>query len=232
MSYCVHCGVELDKTAAFCPLCRTPVVDPNQPVDTQSPTPFPTQRSEVPLASKKEAALLMSAMFLSVAVCCSLLNLFLRPELHWSLYVVGAAVMLWIWLVLPLLARRIPLPVRLGLDGVAVGVYLLLIAVTLDGWDWFLGLGLPVVLLATAVLLFLGATLRRRSLLSSITLIIAAAAVFLFGVEFFVDRWLLNCWEPGWSLVVLAVCVALIIPLLVVRHNPALREEARKRFHL
>lgn len=232
MSYCVHCGVELDKTAAFCPLCRTPVVDPNQPVDTQSPTPFPTQRSEVPLASKKEAALLMSAMFLSVAVCCSLLNLFLRPELHWSLYVVGAAVMLWIWLVLPLLARRIPLPVRLGLDGVAVGVYLLLIAVTLDGWDWFLGLGLPVVLLATAVLLFLGATLRRRSLLSSITLIIAAAAVFLFGVEFFVDHWLLNCWEPGWSLVVLAVCVALIIPLLVVRHNPALREEARKRFHL
>ena len=25
MSYCVHCGVELDPTASFCPLCHTPV---------------------------------------------------------------------------------------------------------------------------------------------------------------------------------------------------------------
>ena len=37
MSYCVNCGVELDSTASFCPLCRTPVVNPRQPVDTGSP---------------------------------------------------------------------------------------------------------------------------------------------------------------------------------------------------
>ena len=28
------------------------------------------------------------------------------------------------------------------------------------------------------------------------------------------------------------VCIALIIPLLVVRHRPALRDEARRRFHM
>ena len=37
MSYCVNCGVELDATASFCPLCHTPVVNPNQPVDGASP---------------------------------------------------------------------------------------------------------------------------------------------------------------------------------------------------
>ena len=42
MSYCVHCGVELDPTAAVCPLCATPVRDPARPVDTVSPRPFPT----------------------------------------------------------------------------------------------------------------------------------------------------------------------------------------------
>lgn len=42
MSYCVNCGVELDSTASFCPLCRTPVVNPRQPVDTGSSPPFPT----------------------------------------------------------------------------------------------------------------------------------------------------------------------------------------------
>ena len=44
MSYCVHCGVELDATASFCPLCHTRVLDPGQPVDTASPKPFPTRR--------------------------------------------------------------------------------------------------------------------------------------------------------------------------------------------
>ena len=29
MSYCVHCGVELDEQAKRCPLCGTPVVDPS-----------------------------------------------------------------------------------------------------------------------------------------------------------------------------------------------------------
>ena len=48
MSYCVHCGVELDPTASFCPLCHTPVADPRQPVDTASPKPFPTRRGRWP----------------------------------------------------------------------------------------------------------------------------------------------------------------------------------------
>ncbi len=28
MSYCVNCGVELDKTCAVCPLCNTKVCNP------------------------------------------------------------------------------------------------------------------------------------------------------------------------------------------------------------
>lgn len=232
MSYCVNCGVELDKTAAFCPLCHTPVVNPNQPVDRTSPAPFPSQRAEVPAASKREAALLITVMLLCVALCCGILNFFLHPQVVWSLYVIGAAGLLWVWIGLPLWARSLPLVVRLGLDGVAVGGYLLLIAFSLDGMDWFLALGLPIVLLATAVLLLLGLTLRRRSILSSITLIIASAGGLLFGVEFFVDRWLDGVWEPGWSLVVLAVCASLAAPLIVVRRNPALREDVRRLFHL
>ena len=100
MSYCVHCGVELDPTAEFCPLCHTPVQNPVQPVDRESPKPFPTERQEVPLAAKWELAVLISAMLASAAVCCGILNIFLRAGL-WSLYIIGAAVMLWIFLVPP-----------------------------------------------------------------------------------------------------------------------------------
>ena len=62
MSYCVNCGVELDPTARACPLCHTPVVNPNQPVDTALPPPFPSRREEVQPVSKKELALLLKAL--------------------------------------------------------------------------------------------------------------------------------------------------------------------------
>ena len=52
------------------------------------------------------------------------------------------------------------------------------------------------------------------------------------GIEFCIDRYFRGVWQPGWSLIVLAVCVGLIIPLRIVRRVPALREEARRRFNL
>ena len=221
MSYCVNCGVELDATARACPLCHTPVQNPNQPVDAELPPPFPSRRKEVHPTSKKELPLLISALFASVAV---------RP---WSLYVVGAAVMLWLWMVPPLLLRGMPLWVRLLLDSCAVGVYVYLISIDLHGQRWFLGLALPIILTGGAIVTALGLILSRgRSILSSVTLIIGAVGLFVVGIELFVDRWMGGSYEPGWSIVVATVCIALIIPLLVVRHRPALRDEARRRFHM
>ena len=138
MSYCVNCGVELDDTAAFCPLCHTPVNNPNQPVDHTSPKPFPTERKEVPPVSRIHLAILLSTVLVSVAVCCGVLNLFLRTQRTWSLYVIGAAVMLWIWLVLPLLRRKKDtLGLQLLADILAIAIYVSFIAVELDGWDWY-----------------------------------------------------------------------------------------------
>ena len=88
MSYCVNCGVELDETASFCPLCHTPVYNPNQPVNEAAPKPFPTERKEVPPSSKAPIAILISTVLASVAVCCGILNLFLKTQHTWSLYVI------------------------------------------------------------------------------------------------------------------------------------------------
>ncbi|MGN8896665.1 DUF6320 domain-containing protein [Flavonifractor sp. HCP28S3_F3] len=234
MPYCVHCGVELDATATFCPLCHTPVLDPAQPPDTVSPKPFPTQRGEVAPVAKQELALLVTAMLASVAVCCGILNLFLKPDRGWSLYVIGAAAMLWLWLVPPLLARGMHLLLRLLVDVAAVGLYVYLISVDLNGKAWFWGLAAPIILWGGAILLLLGLVLRvyRRSAITTLTILIGSVGVFLFGVEYLIDLWLYRAWDPSWSLVVLTICVGLVIPLIIVRRVPSLREEARKRFHM
>ena len=235
MSYCVNCGVELDKTAAFCPLCHTPVCNPNQPVDQDSPKPFPTERKEVAPSSKRPAAILISTVLASVAVCCGVLNLFLKTQHTWSLYVIGAAIMLWIWTVPPLLHhRKDTFRLQLLADVLAIAVYVSLIAVDLDGWDWYLHLALPIILCLGALFLFWGLTMgpRRRSTLSSMALVIGSLGVFILGVEAFVDVYFQGSWSPGWSLIVVAVCVILLIPLIVVRRVPSLREEVRRRFHM
>lgn len=232
MSYCVHCGVELDPTAAACPLCQTPVYDPNQPVDTVSPKPFPTDRGEVGPVSRREAAILISVLLASISVACGVLNIFLRAEHVWSLYLIGAAVMLWLWFVPPLLDRKLKLLLRLGLDVAAVAIYVLLIALANRGLGWYVGLALPIILSGGAVALFLGLVGPGRSILTTVTLLIGSVGAFCFFVELFVDRFLDGAWNPTWSLVVLAICAAIIVPLVIVRRVPALREEARRRFHM
>ena len=234
MSYCVNCGVELDSTASFCPLCQTPVHNPNQPVDRDSATPFPTERSEVPLQARRAAAVLVSSMLGAAALSCALLNLLLRTSHIWSLYVIGAAVMLWVFLVPPLIWRKLPPPVMILLDTGATGLYLLLIAWELDGLDWYLHLALPAVALLGVILLSLVLLLRggKRSILTTISLIIAAMAVFVVGLELLGDLYFHGAWGPTWSLVVLTVAGGLEIPLVVVRRVPSLRREVRRRFHM
>lgn len=233
MSYCVNCGVELDSTAASCPLCRTPVSNPRQPVDRDGPAPFPTEPGEVPLLPRRGLAVLISAMLGSMALCSGLLNLVLLASHIWSLYVIGAAAMLWVFIVPPLLWRKLSLPVMTLLDAAAIGLYVLLIAWELDGLDWYLHLALPAVVLLGAILLVQVLLLRNgRSILSSIALVIASIAVFVAGLELLGDLYFHGEWGPSWSLVVLIVAGALEIPLLVVRRVPSLRREARRRFHM
>ena len=233
MSYCVNCGVELDTTAESCPLCHTPVYNPRQPVDRESPKPFPTERQEVPLAAKWELAVLISAMLASAAVCCGILNIFLRAGL-WSLYIIGAAVMLWIFLVPPLLRRGLSPVIQLLADVAAVSAYVGAIAWNVHGLSgWYLHIALPIILWLGAELLTVMLPLRQgRSILSTITIIIGAIGVFPVGVELFCDLYFRGTWQPTWSLVVLTIGVALMIPLIVVRRVPSLREEVRRRFHM
>ena len=65
-----------------------------------------------------------------------------------------------------------------------------------------------------------------------VAILIVALALLALGVEACIDRFLDGAWRPGWSIIVLAVCIGLVIPLCVFRCVPTLREELRRRFSL
>ncbi len=233
MPYCVNCGVRLNEDAAVCPLCHTPAWHPEEE-HTPAPPYFPTKPAVVEPVSRRALGAVLTSMLASVSLCCGAINL-LFPTAHaWALYVIGAAVLLWIWFVLPLFAPGIPVFFRLTMDVAVIGVYLLLIAAGENGWDWFKALVLPILAVACVDVFLLSFLLRggRRSILTTSALSIGAAGFFALGVEFFLDRYLRGAWRPTWSLIVVVICAGLIIPLVIIRRVPALRDEVRRRFSL
>lgn len=232
MSYCVHCGVELDATAASCPLCATPVQDLKSPRDTVSPPPYPTRSSTVELPGRGELALLLTVILCAVAAVCGVLNIFLKPGRLWSLYVIGALLTVWFWLILPIFMPKLHRAAKVLLDGAAVALYLFLISLDLNGRAWYLGLALPIVLAETAIVLALALYLPRHSILTTITVLIGGVAVSCLFLELFIDLWVTGTWSPLWSLVVTAACAAIMTVLIVVRRVPGLRAWTRRQFHL
>lgn len=232
MSYCVHCGVELDDTATACPLCATPVHDPNTLRDILTPPPYPTRTSTVELPGRGELALLLTVLLCAVAAVCGVLNLFLKPGRLWSFYVIGALLTVWFWLILPIFLPKLHRAAKVLLDGGAVALYLFLISLDLNGQTWYFGLALPIVLAETAVVLALALYLPRHSILTSVTAVIGGGAVSCLCIEWFVDRWVAGGWQPLWSLVVAAACGAIMAVLIIVRRVPGLRAWARRQFHL
>ncbi len=100
MSYCVHCGVELAPSEEKCPLCKTPVMDPNQAWREPEERPYPERWR----SCRRTSTAVRRATGLHVpddpmlAVLISDLAMNLR--MTWSMYVLGAGACIYCWVLL------------------------------------------------------------------------------------------------------------------------------------
>ena len=90
MSYCVNCGVKLDPSLKYCPLCNTPVINPHDLSKMQPISPFPKEKGQVEVVRRKDLAILLSVSLTAAGLCSLLLNLLVfRQHLvalrNWSL---------------------------------------------------------------------------------------------------------------------------------------------------
>lgn len=60
MSYCVNCGVKLEETLNKCPLCNTPIINPNELKKAGLIPPFPVERGETEKVKSKDGAILLT----------------------------------------------------------------------------------------------------------------------------------------------------------------------------
>lgn len=232
MAYCVNCGVELHKSCKVCPLCNTKVYHPGEEADSLPP-PYPDRKGDMDPVQRSDMTILLSVVLAVTAVVCGLLNLFVFTRTYWSLYVIGGCVLLWIFC-LPVFFSKIRAYSSLLLDGAGIALYFGMIARLHPGNGWYLAFALPLVGLATGLLLLFAVYVKKMhaSVLSRSVLVLSEISVFTMAVELLLEGLLGVPFRITWSAVVLTCCVVIDAALITIIRRSRLREEVRRRMHI
>lgn len=233
MSYCVHCGVELDPSLKRCPLCNTPVLDPNNIPYFEASSPYPAQKGKVEPVRRKDAAIFVSVLLVTISLTCGLLNRLVFSRNLWSLLVIGFCLVVWVICIPFIFYRKLSPFLAVLLDGLAVSFYLYLISRLTGSADWLFYLGLPIAALFTLLLeLFMLLTIKVSRSFFPVTLyVFSLIPILCIGIELLCRNFLGSPMRITWSAIVLTVCVVFIIAIVTIILLPRVREEARRRLH-
>ena len=234
MSYCVNCGVELDKTCSVCPLCNTPVNNPNQEVDTVAPKPFPSDKGTTDPVKRTDITIFASVVLAVTAIVCGLLNLISFKETHWSMYIIGICGVLWVFLIPLFFPNKLNRLLSLVLDGASILLYIKIIAVLHPGNGWFINIALPLILITTAMLIIYVYALYRphRSILSMAALFIGEISILTAIIELLIRHHLDKPITLTWGAITLICGIVIDTALITILRKARLREEIRSRMHI
>ena len=233
MSYCVNCGVELESSLQECPLCHTPVINPKETGREIPPSPYPTDKGQVEVVKRKDLGILLSVVLTATGVTCLLLNLLVFGQSLWSLLVIGICICLFVFTFPAVYYSKMPIYISLLADGIAVAVYLYMIAYLTPSTDWFWQLGLPIVMLVTLCMEIFTFLLKKIpfSVLSGALCLFIEIPLFCAALELMIRRMLLDPLRLTWSAVVLTVCAIIDVALITILVKKRLRNEVRRRLH-
>lgn len=235
MSYCVNCGVELEKSEPRCPLCATEVVNPAEPRDESAVRPYSRHIERIDKRiDRRYIASFLSLLLLIPLFTAMFCNLLFNGMLSWSLYVAGGELLFFAWLLFPMIAPKLGCYAHIGIAGAACCALLWLIE-RMSGGGWLITLGLPLAALATGYAEFLAwlCTPRcRLPVLIRCSLGLTGAGLLVVGIEFFIglSRQIVD-W-PRWSMFALIPCLVLASSLLLLNRRARLKDEIRRRFYM
>lgn len=235
MSYCVNCGVKLDASLSTCPLCDTPVINPNTiPSQTNPVSPYPQQKGKLEPVNRKDIFILSTSTLVAIAVCCGVLNVFFFSPILWSIPVIGLCALIWIFLLPFTLTPNLSKYLISFLDCLALGVYIYMITFLTPSNVWYFNVALPLVLLCFALLEFLLFLTKKIpfNFFAGLLYFIVATALICVTTELLLDTIFQVPFSLSWSAIVLAVCTILSCILITILSLRRIRYMLQKRFHI
>ena len=236
MSYCVQCGVKLEQSLKICPLCHTPVINPNELISGVLPdgvSPFATVKGEVEPMKKHDIGLWLTLVFGSTALACGILNLFVFDHNYWSIPVIGACIIMWLFFCPRMFLPQMPLYLNLIISGVSVIFYEFAITFMSESDGWFYELALPITLITLSLTALYGILYKfvSTSLIASALYLFIDAAILSVAVEYFVDKFIHQEINIFWSAIVFSVCAVISVALIAILSIRRLRVTVQKRLH-
>ncbi len=235
MAYCVHCGVELAPSEEKCPLCKTPVMDPNPAWHEAAERPYPERLEVVPPRIDRRYGAQLAALFLLIPMAAALVsNLLINHQVTWSAYVLGAIACVEVWVLLPMYLDITRPYLYIAMDILSAAMYLLLIAWRTGGASWYLPLALPLTLLVGGAAMLSVYVCRRPRMpqLDRASLVVLTGVAFLAGLEALIDIRVYGGVQLEWSVYALVPLAASAAVLRVIERKPGLKEEILKRLFL
>ena len=232
MSYCVNCGVELEKSCKACPLCDTPVINPKEKPDEKAIPAYPEDVS-IPKSTKKlYISFVFSFAILIPSLVLIILNAFIfgNPVLK---YIISGFVVAWIWFIFPLLWKK-PIPaVLVAIDALALMAYFYLYRFGGDDSGWVYGIAMPVVIILWAIVnIFLLWLRKKRSKCAISVAVLGAINIMTFVSEIAISLFLTNTPQIIVSLVMTACCVSLMIFFIVLEKSKRMKAWLERKFFL
>lgn len=233
MSYCVNCGVKMKAAQRKCPLCDTPVVLPEKLPEEPDCSGFPSRRDEPVSTFDKDLWIkLISVITAAPALLTFAIDFLMGNGIDWSLYILYALGLVWVWCASPFLFKRNIFPLWFTIDVAALIAFLFLVEQTSSTGSWALPLAMPVALMVAAIIFILVSAFRSkivRQLQKPALIFLLIAALCLF-IEVFVDLYRMDNYRPGWSLLVAIPCIAFAVILLILQRRQWIVEELRYWF--
>lgn len=231
MSYCVNCGVELEKGCPACPLCDTPVINPRE-VKNIPDTPAYPEIVKIPKPTQRR----FTVFVISMVMLLPNIVLAVLDMVFWqngaSAFIFGASTVVWLWFLFPFLWKK-PIPtVILGIDALALIGFLKFCSLkTTTSPGWFSSLVLPVVIALWAICnVFIFWLKKPRSKTSKTIAGIVAVNVMTFVVEICLNMFYNGKLQVGVSLVVTACFIPLIIFFIALVKSRRLKAWVSRKF--
>ncbi len=230
MSYCVNCGVELEKGCPACPLCDTPVINPREKKSDETVPAFPEILDIPKSLSKKYWAFVLSLIILIPNLVLIVLDV-LAFNSGISKFIAGGFAVAWVWFIFPLLWKKNIPVVMLGVDAIALLVYLNMFRYYGVENGWFTSIVLPVVIALWAICnLFIFWLKKPRSKSMIAVAVLGAINVMSFIVEICMNMFYNGKLQIIVSLVMTACCVSLMIFFTVMAKSRRLKAWVRRKF--
>lgn len=241
MAFCPRCGVQLDRDVRVCPLDGTPIPAlEGDTTETLAPWPAvdPLAKHYLTGAEIRERALLvLSALLLLPIFVVTAIDFYASGgfeggSLSWSLRVSWILLCSFLYVVVGFNLYHAFLYVSLGYLGITAALLL-----GLDFFDtasdWFLTLGLPILLSLAVILVldYLFILKTRNKGFNVFGAILAGIAAFLIALDVLIGLYLRGALLLSWSLLTTLILLPLAFYLFFLHYGLRRRLDLGRTFH-